>query len=172
MSISFASYVLPHYGAPLAPLAVLVAVLGLRELAARSWGRNLVAVAIVASVAAFGGEFWRSARADAASIPSWHMRRAAMLRSLRASGEPALVVVRYSADHVPGYEWVYNEADIDRSPVVWAREMDAAKNKELFDYFADRRIFVVDADVPEPTLVPLEQSALRPHARVSPTESD
>jgi hypothetical protein len=172
MTISFASYVLPHYGAPLAPLAFLVAVLGLRELAARRWGQTLAVAALVVGVGAFGVELWRSARADAESVTSWHMRRAAMLKSLRDAGDPALVVVRYLPRHEPGYEWVYNDADIDRSPVVWAREMDAAKNQELFDYFADRRIYVVDADAPEPALVPLEQSALRPHARLSPPESD
>ena len=43
-----------------------------------------------------------------------------------------LVVVRYS----PGDDWVYNAADIDNAKVVWAREMDAAHNRELLTVFS------------------------------------
>ncbi len=57
-----------------------------------------------------------------------------------------LVIVRYSADHNPYDEWVYNGADIDGSKVVWAREMDAADNVELTQYYRGRRVWLVEPD--------------------------
>jgi len=69
-------------------------------------------------------------------------------------GRRHLVIVRYSARHVPDDEWVYNEADIDQARVVWAREMDAVKNRELLQYFADRRVWLLEVDAADPSFVP------------------
>jgi hypothetical protein len=58
-----------------------------------------------------------------------------------------LVVVRYSPVHDPPFdEWVYNAADIDGSKVVWAREMSAADNRELFNYYKDRDVWLAEPD--------------------------
>jgi hypothetical protein len=43
-------------------------------------------------------------------------------------------------------EWVYNAADIDRSKVVWARDMDEAENLQLMDYYKDRTAWLVQPD--------------------------
>jgi hypothetical protein len=63
-------------------------------------------------------------------------------------GQPGqqLVIVRYAADHNPYDEWVYNGADIDGSKVVWAREMDAADNVELTQYYGGRRVWLAEPD--------------------------
>jgi len=57
-----------------------------------------------------------------------------------------LAIVRYGSDHNPLDEWVYNGADIDGSKVVWAREMDAADNLELTQYYRGRRVWLVEPD--------------------------
>ena len=57
-----------------------------------------------------------------------------------------LAIVRYSAQHNPYDEWVYNSADIENSPVIWAREMDAARNRELLDYYNRRTVWLVEPD--------------------------
>ncbi|HEY1985222.1 MAG TPA: hypothetical protein VGG85_07435 [Terracidiphilus sp.] len=57
-----------------------------------------------------------------------------------------LVIVRYSPKHETMNEWVYNFADIDRSKVVWAREMDPAANQELIRYYRDRNVWLVEPD--------------------------
>ena len=46
-----------------------------------------------------------------------------------------LVIVRYWGNHYPFDEWVYNQADIDGSKVIWAREMGSAGNSELIRYY-------------------------------------
>ncbi|MGA2570535.1 MAG: hypothetical protein ABSF23_08460 [Terracidiphilus sp.] len=65
-----------------------------------------------------------------------------------------LVIVRYAADHHPFDEWVYNQADIDDSKVVWAREMGPADNLELIHYYGDRKVWLVEPDAMPARLSP------------------
>jgi hypothetical protein len=64
------------------------------------------------------------------------------------------VIVRYRPQHFSYFEWVYNEADIDGAKVVWAREMDPARNRDLLAYFQGRRVWLLEAGVLSPRLVP------------------
>jgi hypothetical protein len=57
------------------------------------------------------------------------------------------VIVGHSPQHSPLDEWVNNAPDIDHSKIIWAREMDAASNKELFDYYKDRTVWLVQPDI-------------------------
>lgn len=72
---------------------------------------------------------------------------------LRARSRKQLVLVRYAPDHSPNQEWVYNNADIDHSKVVWAREMDKTSNARLIGYFPDREAWLLSVDVPPQHLV-------------------
>jgi len=65
-----------------------------------------------------------------------------------------LVLVRYASNHAPADEWVYNEANIDSSKVIWAREMDSGKNAELISYYKDRDVWLVQPDKMPATLSP------------------
>jgi hypothetical protein len=58
----------------------------------------------------------------------------------------SLVIVRYSPGHQPLDEWVYNNADIDHSRIVWAREMDEVDNLDLTHYYKDRTVWLVEPD--------------------------
>ena len=64
------------------------------------------------------------------------------------------MILRYSAKHDLGAEWVYNGGDIDAAPVVWAQEMDAEAMARLLDYFRDRQAWLVEPDQPEIRPVP------------------
>jgi hypothetical protein len=57
-----------------------------------------------------------------------------------------LVLVRYSPEHNPIDEWVYNSANIDSSKVIWAREMNAVDDRELINYYKDRKVWLVQPD--------------------------
>ena len=74
------------------------------------------------------------------------LARAQMESHLEQLPGRQLVIVRYAPDHNPLVEWVYNAADIDGSKVIWAREMDAANNLELIDYYKDRKVWLVQPD--------------------------
>jgi hypothetical protein len=72
--------------------------------------------------------------------------RARVASSLDQLPGPQLVIVRYSPRHNPLDEWVYNDPDVDNSKVVWAREMDEAHNMELMNYYANRKVWLVEPD--------------------------
>jgi hypothetical protein len=85
--------------------------------------------------------------------------RAATLAELQRLPGRQLAIVHYGPRHDVSFnEWVYNEADIDRAKVVWARDMGPARNQELIDYFHDRHVWLVEADEAAPTLLPYRAS--------------
>jgi hypothetical protein len=76
--------------------------------------------------------------------------RAKALAQLEANPGKQLAIVRYSPRHAAFDDWVYNQADIDASKVVWARELYAANSAELLRYFWDRQVWLVEPDFDPP----------------------
>ena len=72
--------------------------------------------------------------------------RARIEQELRAEGGKHLVIVASDPQHSMEDEWVYNGADIDGSPVVWARDLGDAENPALLAYFHDRQVHRVKLD--------------------------
>jgi hypothetical protein len=154
----------PHYMAPFAPLLFVGVVWGLRHGAAAArhllprYGFPAVIVGLQA-VACLNAAvaYVRLPRAG------WQWQRAAIAEMLENTPGPHLVLVRYGQRHDPCQEWVYNAADIDGSPVVWARALDSASDAELLRYFADRQAWLLEPDVQR--LVPLSNATLAGAAR-------
>jgi len=88
--------------------------------------------------------------------------RAQVESTLQHQPGKQLVLVRYAANHNVLDEWVYNAADIDSSKVIWAREMDAAHNRELLNYYPDRRVWLVEPDAENPKLSTYATPATKP----------
>lgn len=63
-----------------------------------------------------------------------------------------LVFVRYWPGHVFQEEWVYNDADIDGSRVVLARDLGPVENQKLRDYYRDRAVLLLEPDARPPKL--------------------
>jgi hypothetical protein len=155
-----------HYAAPATGLALLIVLLGMRRLQLWRWrgrpvGRYLVRNLPSACLAMFAIQVAAGPYAAGGAVPAtWRwpepggLNRARILQQLQAMPGKQLVLVRYSAAHDTGDEWVYNGADIDGSKVVWARELDRASNQKLLRYFSGRRAWLVEPDNPSPHLVP------------------
>jgi hypothetical protein len=153
------SWFQPHYAAPLVGLAFLLPVAAMQALWTRRAGRYLVVGALLLGGAMFVRHVGLIAETDRQTAGTWFSERARIQADLESSGKKSLVVVRYQPDHFVIEEWVYNDADIDASPVVWAREMDAAHNEQLLEYFGTRRIWLLEADVQPWRLVPYPQAS-------------
>lgn len=134
--------------APAAGPAVLLAIQGLRRL--RLWhpdgqpvGRSLARAFVLAAVVSILLSFFQGA----AGAPAPMARsRAEILRTLESSPEKHLVFVRYSADHNPHEEWVYNRADLETAKVVWARDRADSENRRLVEHFSGRKVWLLEAD--------------------------
>ena len=74
-----------------------------------------------------------------------NLDRAALLQHFREAGGNHLVIVRYAPSHDWMNEQVWNEADIDHSQVVWARDAGDG-NADLLRYFHDRTIWLLEPD--------------------------
>jgi hypothetical protein len=137
----------PHYIAPVAGLMMLITTQALRELAAvpRVWrypGKHLVFVIVAATVVAAGMII--GGVGSTLSPTRFGEERVRLAARLEASEGNHLVIVRYARDHNVHEEWVYNRADIDASPIVWARDMGEERNVKLIDYFHDRRVWLLE----------------------------
>ncbi|MBV9341313.1 MAG: hypothetical protein JO159_10555 [Acidobacteria bacterium] len=95
--------------------------------------------------------------------------RAQVESRLRALPGEHLVIVHYSPEHDPREGWISNSADIDNSKIVWAHDMGPDLNKELFQYFSGRQIWMVYPDRDPIELSPYE--ALNSTGQINKQES-
>jgi hypothetical protein len=79
------------------------------------------------------------------SVP-WSQERVRVAEQLKTIPGDHLVLVDYAIQHNIHQEWVYNTADIDKSPVVWARRIPGRELTPLLTYFAGRTVWVLYPD--------------------------
>ena len=144
----------PHYFASIFPAGMLLVVSGLRHLNTRgtprgSAGRFLVSGLVVIFLLASTS---RVLIYLADPPKEFGIDRDRVVRQLQGTPGEHLVVARYALGHNPLWEWVYNAADIDAAKIVWAREMSPDQNRRLLEYFADRRVWLLEADEMPPRL--------------------
>jgi hypothetical protein len=141
-------WVLAHYVAPVTGILMALQVQYLRHFRTlRVRGRpvgqlvfwSLLLVMLTAPLP-------RAARAFLGPPPprDWAGDRQRLQSQLQWSNGQHLIIVRYGSDHNFHSEWVYNRADIDRSAVVWARDME--DNSALLGYFRLRHIWLLEPD--------------------------
>ena len=65
-----------------------------------------------------------------------------------------LVIVTPKDDPNNLLQWIYNDADIDSSRIVWARDLGAEENTRLKEYFRGRTVWRLDPNVADPRPLP------------------
>lgn len=176
-------FLIPHY---LAPFTAVVYALGLQSLRhVRQWKwngtpagiallRNIVLACLVLTCVRIAAEPLHI------EPPQWPIGpwlctwigpgrfgvdRAAVAAQLDRLPGKHLVFVRYSPQHEPGDQWVYNGADIDNSKTIWAWEMDPAQDQALIRYYGYRDVWLVQPDDPQHRLT-LMHSVSKPENRL------
>jgi hypothetical protein len=152
-------YLYPHYLAPVTGLVFALVVQGLRHLQPWQWrGRPVGQRLVVGTVALL------VLLVELPVVQGWFLppsalhARGELSARLQGLGGRHLVIVRYGPGHSCHDEWVYNAADIDTAPVVWAREMSARENQELLNYFKDRQAWLLEVDAGPGPLRPYPRS--------------
>jgi hypothetical protein len=157
----------PHYVAPFTGLIYALLLQSMRHLRCSCWRGRPTGLSLVLIIPLVSMVMAVLAIITLPAIPvqdpsfrAWccvqtgPSERSRLLASLNAQGGRHLVIVQYGPAHDVDTEWVYNEADIDNAQVVFARDMGAAENAALIQYFKDRKVWLLEADDKPPTLKP------------------
>ena len=147
-----------HYAAPLCGMLLLLIVQGMRYIRALRFRSMPAGVVLLGGILLATG-LGACATVTAGLLEPWFVSatgtpRALALQQLQEIGGKHLVFVRYSPHHSFHYGTVFNDADLDRAPVVWARQLDPASDKALARYFSHRDVWLFNPDELPVTLVP------------------
>jgi hypothetical protein len=155
----------PHYAAPMVCAVYALIVQAMRRV--RIWDRHgklKGAFAIRAVVSTCVLSFLISLLALAWGVDRQRLfildpsrqntARAELIEKLSQLGGKHLILVHYGREHDLHNEWVYNDADIDNSKIVWAREMTLPEDAQLISYFKDRQAWLLQPDGSSPSIAP------------------
>ena len=164
----------PHYAAPAAGAAILIVLSSLHFVRSSQnryalWGSRAAAIVLAVWMISPISEIVRdpfmisplqfqdgAANPTASPIPQ-QFQRASIQSELAARGGKHLVIVGYPFHDIPWREWVYNEADIDNSKIVWARDMGYLGNLDLLERYPDRQVWYVNRGDVAASLVPYDR---------------
>jgi hypothetical protein len=150
----------PHYAAPTYGLLLFLVLEGARQMRVARAGlfRWWLIGAAVSCVSLVLGSALAADFVVRAETP-----RSQIEQQLKSRGGKHLVLVHYTEAHNYHHPWIYNAADIDREPVVWAREMSEEPMAPLLKYFSGREVWrvTVGDDDDEPELQLLKPPAPR-----------
>lgn len=148
----------PHYAATILPLLYLRFLQSIRRLlnwrpSGKPVGYALAVFLMVLIPCDFGKQVY-TLLDGGAEQPLIALQRQDVVQTLEKQTGRHLVLVRYAADHLVHDEWVYNRADIDASPIVWAREMGPREDAPFIQYFRGRQVWILEPDQSPPRLTP------------------
>ena len=152
----------PHYAAAGTSLLYLFLVQGIRRM--NSWrfagwpiGLAVACVSVLLFPAALA-EYVNMVVRHGSYLRPVVSAREKVVHSLAALPGKHLVLVRYGPSHCVHREWVYNLANIDRQPIIWAHEMGPVWDRSFLDHYADRSAWLLEPDNSPPSLVPYENA--------------
>jgi hypothetical protein len=154
----------PHYAAPATGLILILLTEGMRHLRAWRWRKHRTGLFLARSTVVVLALMLAVCFAQELRVQRWSLSwcsvsrmepaRAEIASALRRMGGRHLIVVSYRPTQEVLNDWVYNSADIDSAPIVWARDLGPENNCDLLEYFHGRQFWQVDASSPHPRLTP------------------
>jgi hypothetical protein len=166
--LALSQTVVPHYAAPATAAILALVIQGIRHLRfARVRGVAIGAplLAAMALTTVFLAVRIATGPRTGGDNSSWccapgarHPGRADVLRDLEKVPGKHIVLVRYAPTHFFHDEWVYNDADIPSSRVIWARILSREENRKMVNYYGDRRVWLLEPDAQPPTMRELQRN--------------
>ena len=152
-------FFMAHYVAAITGVTMAVLVQGMRHLRQWHWegkpsGMFLARAVVAVCILLMPLRGWQLATEASVKRTDMAHQRSEIMRQLRAMPGLHLVLVRYESGHDTRAEWVYNDADIEKAKVVWARDLGRTENEQLVRYFADRTVWWLEADDVPARLLP------------------
>jgi hypothetical protein len=143
----------PHYAAPFTAALLILVAQSMRYL--RQWnysgrqpGRFLVSampVAILLVMVASEARAiatHRTADQEQAKNAQVAQKERIEKQLLKKRSGQHVIFVRYAGLPSPHEEWIYNPADIDAAPVIWAQDLGHIENERLRRYYAGRSFWL------------------------------
>jgi hypothetical protein len=148
-----------HYAAPVTCIVILLYLEALRRLRVMRWkswrwGAILARTSVLLLLADTTSAIVRKQCDTFYWTCQGDTSRLAIQRKLESLPGKQLVMVHYGDDHNVHDEWVFNGAEIDSAKVIWAREISPEQDAKLFDYFQNRKIWLVTPDTDNTYLEP------------------
>ena len=186
LGVNFFPIFQAHYIAAATCLFVVVSVIGLQQLSRlkiRGYPAGNEAARVIVFLCAIHFIFWYGLHVlDTTDFSvamrryeTWDVinhsnpeRRIDVNQQLAKIPGKLLVFVRYWPQHIFQDEWVYNEADVDRARIVWARDLGAGENQKLQRYYPDRTVWLLEPDARPPALTPYRAEPPAPSPQSSP----
>lgn len=139
----------PHYAAPGLGSLVIIVTAGLRALlSARSRfdlrRRQRAALAVGFVAVLLGLAVIRASKRVPRPERHFGIVRSKVVDQLESSPGRDLVVVRRSPECSVHHEFVFNSANIDASPIVWARDLGPGKNQALAEHYPERTLWLLE----------------------------
>ena len=161
----------PHYAAPMTGLAYLLITMAISKTREYRWRAKPVGLFLVRAMAAIIILMFilRAGAPLLALSPTpdfpltWcndapvKTERARLSALLAQYPGTHLAVVRYKTNSQSEYDWVYNDAKIDDAKIIWARDAGASQNKELTNYYPERKVWLVEPDEVPPKISPYSE---------------
>jgi hypothetical protein len=166
IGLALETFFLPHYAAPSTAVILFFVLQAMRRLqlwrprgrpAGLFLSRAVLPICLIMFMLRIAAG-WLHIPLGGGVAPTWSQAtargfgRTQLEQQLQRLPQKQLVIVSYTKEHEPMQEWVYNNADIDNSKVVWAREMDPPENQKLLNFFKDRQVWLLEADAKPPKL--------------------
>ena len=143
----------PHYAAPFTAALLILVTQSMRYL--RQWnydgrqpGRFLVSampVAILLVMVASEAKAiatHRTADQEQAKNAQVAQKQRIEKQLLKKRSGQHVIFVRYAGLPSPHEEWIYNPADIDAAPVIWAQDLGHVENERLRRYYGRRSFWL------------------------------
>jgi hypothetical protein len=153
LALSVETFYYIHYFAPATGLLYIISLQSMRHLRFWRWRGQSVGVGLVRAIPVVCCAMVvlritaLLAHAQIEPVyPRGNLSRTKIMHTLEGMPGQQLVLVRYALDRVPDRHWIYNAASIDSAKIVWAWDMGKENNRELFQYFSNRRVWLVEPD--------------------------